>query len=295
MIKNVWASNLREEMERIMDIVDTYPYVAMDTEFPGVLARPIGIFKNAQDFHYQTLKCNVDVLKIIQLGLTFCDENGRPAPGVSTWQFNFKFNMAEDMYSQDSIDLLERSGINFRELSENGIDPREFGEVIMTSGVVLNDDLKWITFHAGYDFAYFVKLLSCQALPKDETEFFELLQIYFPCIYDLKCVARSCEALHGGLQRIADHLAVNRLGPQHQAGSDALLTAATFFKVRTEFFENVIDEKHMGTLYGLGGTYKKKPTFAAVPGSSSGPKLLASAPAVSPATTAAASSAAPRS
>ena len=29
--------------------------------------------------------------------------------------------------------------------------------------------------------------------------------------------------------------------------------------MRSEFFENSIDEKHMGSLYGLGGTYKKKP------------------------------------
>lgn len=43
-----------------------------------------------------------------------------------------------------------------------GIDMREFAEVIMTSGVVLNEDIKWITFHAGFDFAYLVKILSCQ-------------------------------------------------------------------------------------------------------------------------------------
>jgi CCR4-NOT transcription complex subunit 7/8 len=43
------------------------------------------------------------------------------------------------------------------------------------------------------------------------------------------------------------------LGPQHQAGSDSLLTAQTFFKMKKLFFEDKIDdEKYAGILYGLG-------------------------------------------
>ena len=64
-----------------------------DTEFPGVVARPIGSFKSSSDFHYQTLRCNVDLLKIIQIGLTLCNEEGQLAPGVCTFQFNFKFSL----------------------------------------------------------------------------------------------------------------------------------------------------------------------------------------------------------
>ena len=64
-----------------------------DTEFPGVVARPIGSFKSSSDFHYQTLRCNVDLLKIIQIGLTLCNEEGQLAPGICTFQFNFKFSL----------------------------------------------------------------------------------------------------------------------------------------------------------------------------------------------------------
>ncbi len=28
----------------------------MDTEFPGVVARPVGSFKNSGEYHYQTLR-----------------------------------------------------------------------------------------------------------------------------------------------------------------------------------------------------------------------------------------------
>jgi len=160
MIVDVWSKNLHEEIAKIQEIVDDYPYVAMDTEFPGVVARPIGCFKNSHDYHYQTLKCNVDLLKIIQLGITFCDTEGYVYSGqgtngmACTWQFNFKFNLSEDMYAQDSIDLLAKSGIDFKEHDAKGIDVQEFGELLMTSGIVLNEDVRWISFHSGYDYGY---------------------------------------------------------------------------------------------------------------------------------------------
>lgn len=89
----------------------------------------------------------MDLLKIIQLGLTFSDDKGNLPPGTCTWQFNFKFNLkyacflfwlilthatlfSEDMYAQDSIDLLIRSGIDFTRNDEAGIDVSDFGELV---------------------------------------------------------------------------------------------------------------------------------------------------------------------
>eukprot|EP00951_Prasinocladus_malaysianus_P027115 scaffold242433_cov45-Prasinocladus_malaysianus.AAC.1 len=80
------------------------------------------------------------------------------------------------MYAQDSIELLRQSGIDFNEIEERGIDVRHFGELLMSSGIVLNDDVRWITFHSGYDFGYLLKVLTCEALPATETDFFELLK-----------------------------------------------------------------------------------------------------------------------
>jgi len=109
-IKDVWAHNLEEEFASIRKLLPRYCYVAMDTEFPGVVARPIGDFKTAADYLYQLLRCNVDLLRIIQLGLSFFDEEGQtPTDQYTTWQFNFKFNLSEDMYAQDSIELLTNS------------------------------------------------------------------------------------------------------------------------------------------------------------------------------------------
>lgn len=118
------------------------------------------------------------------------------------------------------------------------------------------DNIKWLSFHSGYDFGYLLKLLTDQNLPAEESDFFELLRIYFPTIYDVKYLMKSCKNLKGGLQEVADQLELRRVGPQHQAGSDSLLTGMAFFKMREMFFEDNIDNaKYCGHLYGLGTSF----------------------------------------
>lgn len=142
------------------------------------------------------------------------------------------------MYAQDSIDLLQNSGIQFKKHEEDGIDPFDFAELLMTSGIVLMDNIKWLSFHSGYDFGYLLKLLTDQNLPSEEGDFFELLRMYFPNIYDVKYLMKSCKNLKGGLQEVADQLELRRVGPQHQAGSDSHLTGLAFFKMR-EVYDSV--------------------------------------------------------
>lgn len=255
-IREVWNDNLEEEFHVIRGIVDKYNYVAMDTEFPGVVLRPVGAFKNISDYNYQTLKDNVDMLKLIQLGLTFSDENGNlPACGTDNffiWQFNFReFNVTEDIFASDSIELLRQCGIDFKKNSEKGIDVNRFAELLMSSGIVLNDAVHWVTFHSGYDFGYLLKLLTCRSLPDTQAGFFDLIKIYFPMVYDIKHLMKFCNSLHGGLNKLAELLDVERIGVCHQAGSDSLLTACTFRKLRDTFFSGST-EKYAGVLYGLG-------------------------------------------
>ncbi|KAI4344264.1 hypothetical protein L6164_011511 [Bauhinia variegata] len=252
-IREVWKDNLDYEFELIRGIVDKYPYVSMDTEFPGLVLRPVG---HVPDYNYQTLKANVDLLKLIQLGLTFADEKGNlPTCGTEKyciWQFNFReFNPNEDMYASDSIVLLSQSGIDFTKNNEKGVDAIEFGALLVSSGVVLNDDVHWITFHCAYDFGYLVKLLSGKNLPDTQAEFLNLVKVFFPNLYDIKHLMRYCDGLYGGLNKVADLLGVKRFGISHQAGSDSLLTCCTFMKLIEVYF-NGSPEKYADVLFGLG-------------------------------------------
>lgn len=53
-------------------------------------------------------------------------------------------------------------------------------------GIVLMDNIKWLSFHSGYDFGYLLKLLTDRNLPLEENDFFESLRLYFPTVYDVK-------------------------------------------------------------------------------------------------------------
>ena len=255
-------------MRQIREVIEKYPYVAMDTEFPGVVAKPV-TETYTSDYHYKSLKVNVDLLKIIQLGLSFADEKGNMCPKI--WQFNFQFDMEDDMYAQDSIDLLVNSGISFPDHARRGIDPQLFGELLMVSGLVLDDRVKWVSFHSGYDFAYLLKLLTTQDLPGDEKSFFELLKIYFPTIYDIKYMTSLLDGhfFVGGLQKLADDLKCQRLGAEHQAGSDSLLTMSAYFAlVKAKFTSsggNVDDRRYANELFGYGNNHTVRKGHRAVP------------------------------
>ena len=117
-------------------------------------------------------RCNVDMLKLIQLGLTFSNAEGnlpKCSGELCVWQFNFRlhvqtkdpndctllhvssrskilccreFKLSEDMYAQDSIELLKNSGIDFACNEQRGINVHRFGELLMSSGIVLSDEAR---------------------------------------------------------------------------------------------------------------------------------------------------------
>lgn len=251
-IRQVWASNLEEEMLRLCELSEIYSHIAMDTEFPGVVLRPIGQQATMPDAMYCTHRLNVDLLKIIQLGISLATEDGKRPEECTTWQFNFSFSLANDMYAQDSIELLSASGIDFAEHDRNGIDVLTFGELITSSGLVLNPRLTWITFSGGYDFCYLIKVLTAVPLPEQEAEFFEYLHLFFPRLHDLKYLMLSSDRLYGGLNKVAEALGCERVGNMHQAGSDSLLTLDVYFKMREQVFNGVIDESKNGILFNFG-------------------------------------------
>jgi len=273
---------------------------SQDTEFPGLVARPMGAFNGKSDYHYQCLRCNVDLLKMLQLGLTIFIEDGENPPPVmsaaelgldttqdetrkyaggvvqipTTWQFNFKFSLKEDMYSEVSIEALRQAGVDFQRLEIDGIDPFLFGSLLVSSGLVCDEDVHWISFHGGYDFGYLQKLLLLAPLPDDEFEFDKFMKKFFPSIYDVKYLMKHAIRLHAmgqitqldasttevlmkfdqksSLEALGESFKIKRQGVAHQAGSDALVTGKVFFKMRDRIFDGEIPEELHGKVWGLG-------------------------------------------
>ena len=283
----------------------------------------MGAFTTKADYHYQCLRCNVDLLKVIQLGISLFDEDGNSPPAnlseipnlaplpnqnslkpcPTTWQFNFKFSLSEDMYNDQSITFLQEAGLDLKRFEAEGVSPITFGSRLLTSGLVLDPQVHWISFHSGYDFAYLVKLMNLNQLPEDESEYRRLMKIYFPSIYDIKFMiqhisrtmrinADSAELTpdaaaiitsllnKGGLQNLADELHVRRVGVAHFAGSDALLTGKVFWEVKNKIFAGHIDAAvYSGQIWGLNaaGTAlfspPSNPAFPTLDGTAGTPNL----------------------
>lgn len=56
------------------------------------------------------------------------------------------YPVSEDMYAQDSIDMLTGAGIQFKRHEDEGVEVDMFAELLISSGLVLHEEVTWITF-----------------------------------------------------------------------------------------------------------------------------------------------------
>ena len=259
-IIDVYEDNFIKEIKRIGKYLKQYPYIGMDTEFPGIVYPCTSI---SSDFYYQFIKTNVDKLKLIQLGITLTNAKGEQPPNTATWQFNLKFDIDKDEHSQESINLLYNSGINFHKIKKEGISHSLFAEYLMVSGMVLNENIIWISFNGLNDFAYLLKLLIGDYLPNNTNDFLDLVKTYFPNAYDIKYMINENDLYKGGLNKLAKELNIERKGEVHQAGSDSLITSQVFFKLIENNSINKNDLNYgKNILYGIDKGADDNETFS---------------------------------
>ncbi|KAB2042599.1 hypothetical protein ES319_D02G226700v1 [Gossypium barbadense] len=170
---------------------------------------------------------NVDALQIIQLSLSLSDAQGNlldfDSPFSYIWEFNFRdFDINQDYYASDTVELLKRQVVDFEKNKEKGIDSKDFAKKLWDYGLVFNCyDLKsitWITFH--------------QIYAKDSYSNYN--------IFSLKRTFKFLGLL-GGLDKIAQTLNVAHItGSSYQAGLNSLLTLQYFMKLKSE---NIFESK----------------------------------------------------
>ena len=251
-IIEVYEDNFIPEIKKISSLLDEYNYIGMDTEFPGTVFFAENL---TEDFYYKALKKNVDKLKLIQFGITLTNERGeypRNFP-YHTWQFNLEFDKRTELYKPDSINLLEECGIDFDKLKTRGIKQDIFAEYLMTSNLVLNPEVYWVSFQGSYDFGYLLKLLINTDLPEREEDFIDLLDTYFINYYDIRMFIKGNDNFYRGLNNLADQLEVKREGKKHQAGSDSVVTIDVFFKLKNNgVINNITFGELKNVLHGIG-------------------------------------------
>lgn len=231
----VFRCNLQQACREITSLIGRYPIVAIDTEFPGYfedLNQLVQLSNThvspdilASPTDYQRLKINVDTLNLIQLGISLSDFEGNFPYPHSSWQFNLAFDENTSIVNNDSLELLRGQGIDFSKLQRDGIHPSMLSYELKVSGLLYNKNLVYICFHGFCDFGYLVKAVTMLDLPESKKEFNDVLKVLFPGkLYDLK----QCCSWIGSLESLADMQGVQRLGIQHQAGSDAWVTSSIF-------------------------------------------------------------------
>jgi CCR4-NOT transcription complex subunit 7/8 len=61
-------------------------------------------------------------------------------------------------------------------LQTDGILMEDLGELLTTSGLLVDARITWITFHSCFDFGYLIKAIMCGNLPEEEKDFFQLCE-----------------------------------------------------------------------------------------------------------------------
>ncbi|CAI0450621.1 unnamed protein product [Linum tenue] len=248
-VREVWNHNLAEEISAMEDTLSNYPIVSVDAEFPGCL-RPTPRHAG-EEVRFADMKHNVDSTDLIQLGVTLSNEKGTVA---AIWQFNLEFDLDRDLHAKESIRFLQAHGVDFAKLKVHGIERVQFGAAF--GGLIgrRSRPLTWVTFHGLYDLAHIVKVVGRRPIPDTAADFGEMLGKGFDAVVDVKYAARY---LAGGgevgLQRLADELGVKRRGEAHTAGSDSLLTALVYSKLKKKVKHVVGQDCYVDFLYGIGG------------------------------------------
>lgn len=191
-------------------------------------------------------------MKLIQAGISLAKKNGERPKGIDTWQFNINYDLKKEKHHPESIKLLQEAGIDFDEMEKEGIDVMIFSDFLMSSGLVINPNVQWITFHGTYDFSYLLKVLINTDLPQSSKEFLKYLRHVFPNIYDIKTMINEVDELKNhSLTRLGQEMVIKRKGKCHQAGSDALLTLELFFEICKVYFFKGIPEKYYNNIFGI--------------------------------------------
>ena len=225
-VRQVWEGNLAEEVDGIVGALESSAYAAVDTEFPGFVRQTPRSASSSE--RYEDVRCNVDSMKIVQLGMSFFDSDGRRR---RTWEINFRdfdISSPSDARWEPSVQLLKKSGIDFEKTRRAGVDSAVLSGLLRRFDWAGPRKPVWVTFQGLYDVAYLVKLLTRAPLPPTLRGFARLVGETLGRVVDVKHMSGS----HLGLVALSRSLGLTMDGTSaHQAGADSLLTGKAFSRV----------------------------------------------------------------
>lgn len=171
--RKVTAVNLHREMSLIRSLMPTFPFVAVDTQFPGVVhPHPRGAGVTADD-RYAAVRANADELCLLQLGITLSAADGRlPVDGALVefmWEFDFAgFDARYHRHAPESVQFLRAQGFDFEAARLAGVPALAFAAELAASGILGLRGVTWVAFGGMYDVAFLLRLATGGAAAGDE-------------------------------------------------------------------------------------------------------------------------------
>ncbi|XP_034570048.1 probable CCR4-associated factor 1 homolog 11 [Setaria viridis] len=233
-VTSVTAENFEAELDAIAALLQRYPIVVIDTEYPGTVHRPTAGRRECDvtpGERYALVKANVDELPAVQLGITLCDADGN-VPVVAAgadgracqraWEFTFSdFDPVRGRHAPESVAFLTSQGVDFPAARLRGVSSSAFAARLaaVLAPARLRGGLTWAAFGGAYDFAYMIKMLSGgQPLPGTWQEFMARARdLLGGGMFDAKYMAEHsgrADLIGGGLRRVAVRLGAPLLFPE---------------------------------------------------------------------------------
>ncbi|CAN6237917.1 unnamed protein product [Urochloa humidicola] len=276
-LQSVTAVNSDAELDVIASLLPHYPYVTVDTEYPGTVHRPAAGKRDGDftaDERYALLRANADELPVVQLGVTLCDAHGNLPVVVDfatghhaerAWEFNFSdFDVESHRHAPQSVEFLRSQGIDFERARRCGVASAAVGDklaaILAAARGSNNNELTWVAFGGAYDMAYLVKMLSGgQPLPETREGFVaKVKELLGGRVFDAKYMAEHCGRgdLRGvGLRSVAANLGVPRpiVEPPCLAGPKSLTACRIHTVLRMHVLPQDAVAGYEGIIDGLQG------------------------------------------
>ncbi|KQK04616.2 hypothetical protein BRADI_2g14660v3, partial [Brachypodium distachyon] len=240
---SIWRDNSDEAFGRIKEMLKhrrRHLHIALDLEYlasgsTDVKFRPVSAMEwygHLQDF--------VNNGQVVQLGMAFAVQPlpGEPSVPVAAYEINFQIDLEHGDFNSAGVEFLKKQGHNLLMHQKLGILPQ-----IVYAGLLCHlpfgqSDVTWLAYNGDRDIAFILRLLqyggSGIQLPSRQGTFGYQMRQQFPKYFDVRVLAQLVKpGWNGKLTTLAteEYLNVDRIGGEHFAGSDALLTMSCFAKI----------------------------------------------------------------
>jgi hypothetical protein len=154
---------------------------------------------------------------------------------VEAYEVNIQFDATSSSYRDESLAFLVDNSHVLEDYKNQGVLPKWLYADLLWHLPFYDQSVTWVTFHVDHDMAFLMKLVvygGRGVLCDNKLMFMHDANRCLLVLYDVRVLAQLLiPGFRGSLEKLAQHLRIERTGQEHFVGSDALLTLGCFIKI----------------------------------------------------------------